>query len=54
MIGDQSFINHLVAACDRENAIIGRDILNQNKASFHATSDSWKLRCSEKCQTISI
>lgn len=48
-IGHQDFPNHLVALCPREYAIIGRDIINQNKASFHATGDSWRLNCGEIC-----
>lgn len=48
-IGDQDFPNHLVALCPKEYAIIGRDILNQSKASFYANQNTWRLNCGESC-----
>jgi predicted aspartyl protease len=48
-IGDQYFENHLVAGFPKQYALIGRDILNQNKALFDANGNIWRLNCSESC-----
>ncbi|MDJ0717309.1 MAG: retroviral-like aspartic protease family protein [Prochloraceae cyanobacterium] len=38
-----------VVGIRKEYALIGRDILNRNKASFDANRNCWRLDCSGNC-----
>ena len=50
-IGDYNFDNlEVIAIPGRDYALIGRDILNRNKASFNATQDCWRLNCGGNCE----
>ena len=50
-VGNHNFSNHTVVAVPNKNhALIGRDILNRNKASFHAKQNCWRLECGGNCR----
>ena len=42
-----------VVAIPKNHALIGRDILNQHKASFDASENCWRLECGGNCTLTS-
>ncbi|MGR3278550.1 aspartyl protease family protein [Acaryochloris marina NIES-2412] len=48
-IGDHIFKNTQVAVIPKSFAIVGRDILNRNKAFFDANRFNWRLDCNGNC-----
>lgn len=53
-VGNYNFNRLEVVAIAQDYALIGRDILNKNKASFNAVENCWRLDCSETCPQLTI
>ncbi len=51
-ISGYTFPSLEVVAIPKNHVLIGRDILNENKAVFDANQDFWILNCGESCPSI--